>query len=75
MAEAILSTNILPSPIRERFKTQKIAVKNHKDGVIIMPIKDISTHRGIAKGSSFTTESLRTYRNNEQTIEDRSLSV
>ena len=74
MAEAILSTNILPSPIRERFNTQKITVRNHKDGVIIMPIKDISSHRGIAKGSSFTTETLRAYRDSEQALEDRSLS-
>ena len=75
MAEAILSTNMLPSPIRERFNTQKIAVRNHKDGVIIMPIKDISTYRGIAKGSSFTTETLRTYRNSEQALEDKGISV
>ena len=75
MAEAILSTNILPSPIRERFNTKKIVVRNHEDGVIITPISDISTHRGIAKGSSFTTETLRTYRNSEQAIEDGTLTV
>ena len=75
MSEAILSTNILPSPIRERFNTQKITVRNHEDGVIIMPFMDISTHRGIAKGSSFTTEALRTYRNNEQAEEDIGMSL
>ena len=73
MTEAILSTNTLPSPLRERFSTKKIAVRNHKDGVIIMPFKDISTHRGIAKGSSFTTETLRTYRSSEQAMEDMDL--
>ena len=75
MAEAILSTNTLPSPIRERFNTQKIVVRNHKDGVIIMPINDISAYRGIAKGGSFTTEAIRTNRNSEQAIEDRGISV
>ena len=70
MTEAVLSTNILPSPIRERFNTQKISVKNHEDGVLLVPLKDISTHRGIAKGSGFTTEVLRSYRRDDEVMED-----
>jgi|GEM_PF-5987189 len=48
-------------------------IKNEK-GFIIMPFKDISVHRGIAKGSSFTTESLLSYRKDERSLEDKGLS-
>ena len=70
MSEAILSTNILPSPIREQFNTQKISVRNHAGGVLLMPLKDIRAYRGIAKGSGFTTDTLLSYRRDEQVIED-----
>ena len=36
--DAILSTHVLPSPIRERFSTAEIIVKNHKNGVMLMPL-------------------------------------
>ena len=70
MSEAVLSTNTLPSPIRERFNTPKITVRYHKDTVILMPFKDISTHRGIAKGSSFTTNALLAYRRDDNQVEN-----
>ena len=70
MTEAVVSTNALPSPIRERFNTQKISVRSHKDGVLLIPFKDICAYRGIAKGSSFTTDTLHSYRMDEQAMED-----
>ena len=71
MSEAILSTDVLPSPIREQFNTKKISVRNYADGVLLMPLKDIRAYRGIAKGSRFTTEMLLSYRRDEQALEDR----
>ena len=74
MSEAVLSTNTLPSPIREKFNTQKIIIKNYESGVILMPLKDISNFRGIAKGSSFTTATLLSYRKDESLAEDNGAS-
>ena len=51
MSEAILSTNVLPSPIREQFKTQKIFARTHAGGVLLLPLNDMRAYRGIAKGS------------------------
>ena len=70
MSEAIVSTHVLPSPIRERFSTEKVIVKNHESGVMLIPLNDISIYRGIAKGSGFTTETLRQYREHERVLED-----
>jgi len=39
-----------------------------------MPLKDITAHRGIAKGSSFTTDTLRLYRKEECTAEDNGVT-
>ena len=36
----------------------------------LMPLKDITTHRGIAKGSNFTTSTLLASRKDEQILED-----
>ena len=71
MAEAILNTNTLPSPIRERFSTTKISVRSHEDGVILLPFKDIRAYRGISKGSSFTTDTILTDRREEQSMENK----
>ena len=70
MGEAVLNTDTLPAPIRERFNTQKITVRNYESGVILMPLKDITAHRGIAKGSSFTTSTLLASRKDDQAKED-----
>ena len=66
-----MDTNTLPAPIRERFRTPKVSIQNRDDGVIILPLNEISKLRGIAKGSKFTTEKLFEYRNEEKTHEDR----
>ena len=74
MNETILSTDVLPSPIREQFNTQKIFARTHACGVLLLPLNDIRAYRGIAKGSGFTTDTLLSYRREEQTMEDRGLS-
>ena len=74
MGESILSTNILPSPLREQFNTQKISARTHAGGVLLLPIDDIRAYRGIAKGSGFTTDTLLSYRREEQAMEDRGQS-
>ena len=48
---------------------------DYKNGVILMPLKDITAHRGIAKGSSFTTSTLLASRKDEKFIEDGSSIV
>ena len=65
MGEAILNTNLLPSPIKERFNTKKITIRNHESGVLLMPLKDIATHRGIAKDNGFTADTLLANREDE----------
>jgi len=75
MSEAVLNTSILPSPIRERFSTPQITIRNHEKGVILMPFKDISAQRGIAKGSSFTTNELHKNRKDDSNMEDKGRSV
>ena len=75
MSEAILNTSVLPSPIRERFSTSQITVRNHEKGVILMPFKDISTQRGIARGSSFTTKELIARRKDDSYLENKGLDT
>ena len=70
MIDIVLDTNTLPPPIRERFCTPKVSVKEYSDCVMIKPL-EISRFRGIAKGSKFTTEKLFEYRNEEKVFEDR----
>ncbi|MCL2323080.1 MAG: hypothetical protein FWC47_13385 [Oscillospiraceae bacterium] len=73
MGEVILNTDILPTPIRERFQTTKVSIRNYDNGVIILPLNDISKLRGIAKGSKFTTEKLLEYRQEEKEFEDKGI--
>ena len=75
MSQTILSTDTLPPPIRERFSTQKITIKNYENGVVLLPLKDIALHRGIAKGSSFTTSTLSMSRDSERVKEDDGLAI
>ncbi|MCL2337860.1 MAG: hypothetical protein FWC60_10610 [Firmicutes bacterium] len=62
MNEITLDTNLLPSPIREKFRTAKVSIQEHDGGVILKPLCEVSGLRGIAKGSTFTTEKLIKYR-------------
>ena len=75
MSGAVLSTSMLPTPIRERFSTPHITIRSHEKGVILMPFKDISTQRGIARGSSFTTSELLANRNDDIEIENNGQGV
>ena len=70
MGEAVLNTDTLPSPIREKFTTQKIIIRNYENGVILMPLNEITALRGIAKGSSFTTSTLLASRKEEMVLEE-----
>jgi len=71
MGEAVLSTDMLPSPIRERFNTQRITIRSHESGVILMPLSDIISLRGAAKGSSFTVDALLANRREERLTEEK----
>jgi hypothetical protein len=75
MSEIILNTNILPSPIREQFNTHQIIFQSHKKGVILMPFKNIITQRGIAKGSSFTTDELIKNRKDDVNMESTGTDI
>jgi len=70
MSEYVLSTSTLPSPIRERFNTQRITIRSYENGVVLMPLSDIISLRGVAKGSSFTVDSLLANRREERAMED-----
>ena len=70
MSETVLDTNTLPPPIREKFRTPKVLIQNRDDGVIILPLNEISEFRGIAKGSKFTTDKLFEYRREEKAFEN-----
>ena len=70
MSEAVLDTNMLPSPIREKFNTQKITIRSYENGVILMPLSDILSLRGAAQGSNFTVDALLANRREEQAKED-----
>jgi len=65
MSEAILSTNTLPPLIRKKFNTQQVSVRNHESGVLLMPINDILSLRGTARGSTFTVDALLAERREE----------
>ena len=58
MSEAVLNTNTLPPLIREKFNTQKIIIKSHESGVLLLPLNDITSQRGIARGSTYTTATV-----------------
>lgn len=71
MNTVVVETNTLPLPIREKFHTSKVSMKDNDDGsVILLPLRDISELRGIAKGSTFTSEKLFENRREEKNIED-----
>ena len=56
-------TNALPLPIREKFNTSKVSIQDCEDGsILLLPLFDVLELRGIAKGSSFTSERLFEYR-------------
>ena len=68
----ILETTSLPLPIREKFRTSKVTIHEQSDGrILLLPLNDISNLRGIAKGSSFTSEKLFEYRREENELESR----
>ena len=72
MNALILETNLLPSPIKEKFLTPKVFMQEREGGgVILTPLCDLSELKGIARGSAFTTEKVREYRNADKAIEDR----
>ena len=76
MNALIIETKILPSPIKERFRTSKVSMQEREGGgVILMPLGDLSGLRGIAKGSTFTTEKLFECRNEEKAIENRGFDI
>ena len=66
MSEAILSTNTLPPPIRKKFNTKQVTIRNHESGVLLMPVSDILSLRGTARGSSFTVDALLAERKEER---------
>ena len=71
MNAVILETDMLPSPIKEKFHTPKVSIQERDDGgVILLPLRGINELRGIAKGSEFTTEKLLEYRREEKAAED-----
>ena len=75
MSEAVLSTNTLPLPIRERFNTPRVIVQDCESGVILMPLSDIISLRGIAKGCNFTVDALLANRREERALEDGETST
>ena len=76
MNTLVLETKMLPSPIKEKFRTVKVSVKESKGGgVILMPLRDVSKYKGMMKGSAFTTEKLSEYRKEEKALEDRGLQT
>ena len=67
----ILETNTLPLPIREKFRTPKVSMQDREDGsVVLLPLYDARELRGMAKGSTFTSEKLFEYRRAEKAIEE-----
>ena len=71
MNAVILDTDTLPSPIKEKFHTPRVSIQDRDDGgVVLLPLREISELRGIAKGSKFTTEKLLEYRREEKAAED-----
>ena len=70
MNSVILDTDTLPSPIKEKFHTSRVSIQDRGDGgVILSPLREINELRGIAKGSTFTTEKLFEYRREENADE------
>ena len=71
MNTLVIDTNSLPLLIREKFQTSKVTIQELGDGrIILLPLNDISSFRGIAKGSTFTSEKLFEYRREEKELED-----
>ena len=75
MSEAVLSTDTLPFPLRERFSTQRVTIRNYESGVILMPLSDIISLRGAAKGGVFTVDALLASRREECAMEDGEVSI
>ena len=71
MNPVVLDTDMLPSPIKEKFHTPRVSIQDRDGGgVILLPLREINELRGIAKGSEFTTEKLLEYRREEKAAED-----
>ena len=71
MNTLVLDTNALLLFIKEKFQTSKVTIKELDDGgIILLPSNDITNFRGIAKGSTFTSEKLFEYRREEKKLEN-----
>ena len=68
MNAVVLNTDTLPLPIRERFSAPKVSMQERDGGVILLPLRESSSLRGIASQSNLTTEKLRAYK-----LEDKEL--
>jgi len=75
MSQVLIDTVELPASIREVFKTPKVVVRSHDEGVIIMPFIDITKYQGFTRGSGFTVEKLLEDRREDLAREDRRLGL
>jgi len=62
-------------PIREKFRTAKVTIQDRNDGsIVLLPLRDVSEFRGMAKGSAFTTEKLFEDRRAKKAFESRGIT-
>ena len=70
----VLNKNTLHETLFRMIPTEKVRLQE-SDGVIrLTPLCEVSTLRGIAKGSKFTTEKLFTDRREEKMLENRDIN-
>jgi len=71
MTNAILSTSSLPETLLRLIHTEKVHIQEADNGIIrIIPVREGSGFRGLAKGSKFTTEKLLAYRREDMELEE-----
>ena len=56
MEPIILSVNSLPLPIRGKFNVKKVSVKEDKENIILMPLKENNSLWGILPDNRLSSE-------------------
>ena len=71
MDALILNVETLPLSIRRKFSTQKVSVKEHSEGVLIMPLQEKRTELwGLLADGRLTSEKFLEQKRNDKELEE-----
>ena len=69
MKTIILDTSTLPVLLKKKLHADKVVLRDHNGGVLLIPLKKGSKLRGNAFNSKLTTDKLRLYKNGDKELD------